>query len=393
MKKILAILMALCLVFSMAALVGCAKEEAPAGGAETPAAGGETQKEDTANVIQGGDGVTSTGESSVQNELPTTESGEADLENALPNQYVPEKLAAGMEVLVAAVHLQLGDQLYVMIDDALKNMAEDLGYVYASSSMDDDLAKGIQLIENYVQMGAASIVCQLNDPDAGVDICEYCEENGCYLSIVGAVPNGYISCAVNVDQTIIGTQQYYLASAWVDQQYPDAADGSIKVAFLGNTVNTDPAIRTYATEDLIKADPRMELVYTNHDARSLDKAFTAIEEAFTMDDGIRLCLTFNSTQAVGCNNKIMSLPNVNPEEYAVFCCSYNAETLELIEQSKTNASVLRGTIGFGGEAGPWDGYAKALFGLLDGTMAPGTVYWERIWAINEVGFEYDSQSA
>lgn len=379
MKKALSLVLALAILCSMALMCACTGTTAPAGTdpgaadsgtpAGTPApTGGETA-----------------------DPPPAEELTEAVLQASLPNEYVPEKLAAGMEVVVASVWQGLTDQLFVLIDENLALIAEEKGYCYSSASMDDDFSKGIQLIENFVQMGAANIVTILPDPSAAIDICRTCEENGCYLSLVGAVPDGYVSCCVNVDQSTIGTQQAELAKAWVDQQYPDAGPGEIKVAFLGNTMNSDPAVRTYATEDALAADPRFDLVYTNHNSRSLDAAFTAVQEAFTMDPGVRLVLTFNSSQAVGCSNYIMSLPNAELSEYAVFCCGYNNETLELIEQSKTNDSVLRGTMAFSG-AVPWEGYELALFGLLDGRIQPGDVYWERIWAIDEVGFVYDSQA-
>lgn len=51
MKKIIALLLVLCLIFSMAALVGCAKEEE----AETPAAGGETPDAGETSAIDYGE--------------------------------------------------------------------------------------------------------------------------------------------------------------------------------------------------------------------------------------------------------------------------------------------------------------------------------------------------
>ena len=183
-----------------------------------------------------------------------------------------------------------------------------------------------------------------------------------------------------------------MASAWVDQTYPDAGPDELHVAFLGNTNNSDPAVRTAALEDYIATDPRFNYVYHDHGSTGTDAAFTAIQNAFTYDPEIKIVFTFNVTQAIGANNYITSLDGVNLAEYGVFCGGTNADAVQMIEQAATDdGSVIRGTIAFGG-ANPYEGVLNATLGLFSGTYECGVVILEPDWSINSFGYEYSSET-
>ena len=372
MKKTLSLVLALVLLLSLAIFCGCSAEE------EQP------------NDPSGGTTQTPPDESGGQTDQTTSDPSamtDEELMAAPANQYVPEKLERGLEVLVAWDAMQLDDQLYVMMTDGWRADLEPLGFTVMVSSFEVDPAIQKEHLENYLTMGCAVYVTAMNDPDSGVELCALAEENGCYFIQQGSVPNGHVSVACNVDQEDIGRRQVEMSVAWIDQVYGDVPDGSIHVAFIGNTTNEDPAIRTAAVEAAIAEDPRQQLVFTNHNSLGLDVAYTAVEEAFTYDPEIRIVYTFNVTQAIGANNYIMSLPGIDVSQYAVFANGTNNDAPVLIEQAAENGSVLRGTIAFGGDP-MWGNVTDATLGLLDGSIEPGLVIWDPNWPVCSFDFSY-----
>lgn len=376
MKKVLSMIL-ISLLLSFACFSGCSE-----GGADPSVTDANQQASSTQP------GQAQTGEPNGEEEADPSTLSDAELAATLPNMYVPEKLARGMEVHVAWPSMQLDDQFNVMMSNGLRDDLEPLGYTVTITSFNGDVSLQLQQIENFLTLGTACIVTSMNDPDSGVDLCKKCEEAGCYFIQQGSVPNGYVSGAINVDQTDIGRRQVEMAVAWIDQVYGDVPDGSIHVAFVGNTTNEDPAVRTAAVEAAIAEDPRQQLVFTNHNSLGIDVAYTAVEEAFTYDSEIKIVYTFNATQAIGANNYVIALPNADLSRYAIFANNYNADALALIEQSDENdGSVIRGTIAFGADPA-WGNLTLAVTGLLDGSYTPGTVTWEPNWAICSFDFSY-----
>ena len=110
MKRMLATLLAI-LVLVLISLTGCSKA-VPDPNTQTDSPSSQTGQ--TATVP-------------LQNP-PSGSEEEVELTQTPPNQFVPEKLAAGMEVLVAAVWQGLTDQLFVLIDENLALIAQEQGY-------------------------------------------------------------------------------------------------------------------------------------------------------------------------------------------------------------------------------------------------------------------------
>lgn len=388
MKKALSVILSLLLVLSLCAFIGCSQETEPADSAPPESDAAPSPADSTTEVYDIGGyvsvSIVTAADGSVTYDGLTRE----QLGASMANEHVPQKLAAGMDVLVGVAHMQLGDQHNIARNEGLKNALEELGFTYAYEAFDFDAGKQLQLIENYLTMGAALIETNMLDVAASIELCERTEAQGCYFVVMGATPDGYVSCSVNVDQTLFGTKHAEIFLDWVDKTYPDAGPGDIKICFLGNIRNADPAVRTYAVEARLAQDERIAVAFSNHDTLSLEGAYSLVENAFQADPNICAVLTFNISQATGASNYIVSLPGIDYSKYGVFCNNYDNAIIELIEASSANdgTSVLRGTIINGSEVPHGDELLATTDLLLRGVDTPHYID-QQLWTINSTGFE------
>lgn len=352
MQRTFAIILTFAMILVFSTFTGCAQESNQDSNNVSPNSDITKNTDDviSTETVEIGDWVTVEVNTNTDGQITYDGLSLEELENSLPYENVPQKLAAGMEVFVAWELVQLDDAFFVMLSEGVQADLEPLGFTWMVSEFVNDTAVQIQHIENYLTMGASVMITSMNDPNAGSDLCAMCKEAGCYFLQQGSVPEGYVSMAVNVDQEQIGRETVKMAQAWIDIVNPDAVEDEYHVALLGNTTNTDPAVRTQTIENALAEDPRTNLVFTNHDSLGIEVAYNAVVEAFTYDPSIRIVITFNPTQAIGANNYIAAMPGVDLAEFAIFFNSYTQEALDLIDQADSNnGSVMRGTIGFGGD--------------------------------------------
>ena len=132
MKKLLAIILALLMVFSLASLAACGdKEEA----AEAP----ETKNEENETVED-------------------TEVDEATLKASKAHEYVLEKVEAGMEVSVAFIAFDGTWDKVAGIKEGIQNFCNEYGFTFQFADSGNDASKQIEQIENFVVSGNVAAI-------------------------------------------------------------------------------------------------------------------------------------------------------------------------------------------------------------------------------------------
>ncbi|MGI5971989.1 MAG: sugar ABC transporter substrate-binding protein [Oscillospiraceae bacterium] len=374
MKKTLSVLVVLSLLFSFALLVGCSKKEEPAG--TQPGTQAPTEKQPAEET-----------------EAPANESGEVTkemLESSKPNEYVPEKLDAGMEVIVAFNPTDFngigGPQ-----NERLKAELEPIGITYMCTCWESDTAKQIQQIENWVTMGAAAIIVHTADPAAIKDSATAAEEAGTSMIFYGTEPQYFCSGITSVNLDALGYSSALIARAWLDERYPDAAEGSIKVAAYGLYLVTDVGVLSDAIRRGITDDPRCEIVYSNDDCTGIDKGYTATQEAFTTNPDIKLVASYDLYAAFGASNYIMSLPGVNPDDYCVVGTTANESLPDFINSTLEGKAVFRGTTT--GDDDPAAGMLECIDALLFRGEEKPYYFIEPLHTLTSFDFDYESYFA
>ncbi|MGI5970915.1 MAG: substrate-binding domain-containing protein [Oscillospiraceae bacterium] len=370
MKRALSILMAVIMIITVFSLVSC-KKSAPAetatGTPEPTPAETNSQSPEPASKSE----IYKIGDL-LEVEIVTAPDGtktyndktEADLDAAKPRELVAEKLAAGREVLFAYCLNEFSADDVTRRVNGLCSAIEALGFITGTSDASQDANVEIGQIENFVTMGAAYIQCVVGSIASFEDVAKKAMDSGTYIGFWGQVPKFEAAGVYAFDQKDLGNKCGQMASEWIDLVYPDAGEGEVHCALLGNERNDDVTLRTNSIREGIEANKKAKITFYVIERLSIDAAYTAAEEAMTTDPDIRVFLTFAPGQAIGANNYIIAQPQFDLTKFGVFSCTEDATLVDLINEAKSDGnSVARGTVGYECE-NLWDAEFKLITDLL-----------------------------
>lgn len=366
MKKLLVLLAVLFVVCLLPACTGAEETpSAPAAGSpsaasSTPGDAGDGSKTETVSIgdLTDVEVVTAAGGMVTYNGLTM-----ARLESSLPREYVAEKLAAGKEVLAAYCLAEVPRDDVTRRVNGLLSSLEALGFTVGTAEAGQNAVVEIEQIENYVTMGAAYIQCEVGSIATYEDVAAYAMSNGTYIGFWGQTPQFEAAGVYAFDQKELGSRSAQMASEWVDLIYPDAGEGEVHAALLGNEHNDDTTLRTRSIREGIEKNPKVQITFYSIDHLGTDGAYTGAEQAMTTDPDIRVLMTFATGQAIGVNNYIISQP-YDLTKFGVFSCTEDEALITMIEEAVAGgSSVCRGTIGYAAE-NLWDAEYKLITELL-----------------------------
>jgi len=319
-----------------------------------------------------------------------TNSGELtreQLEASLPHEYVQEKLDAGMEVIIAYSATTFDNAVAKMLTDGWNEAFTSMGFTYIDAACENDTARQVDQIENFISMKCACILITAGDSSGLEDVITRAEEAGIYCVYYGGMPEYSLAGTANIDLVQLGEALAKTALAWVDLRYPDAGPESIKAASYGYYIVTETGMISSAMRDTLDADPRVQVVYEDNNCQGIDLGFTGAESAYTYDSDIRIMLFYDPTAAMGASNFVFSLPNADPSEYGVFCINYSEEIGQMIEASKNDESVLRGASM--GDEDVCRSTIECVKGLLFEGVQPQYNVNDNIFSVNSFDYVYE----
>ena len=364
MKKVLALILALMMIFSVAAFSGCSN--------------GEDDTPDTSTTPD--------------DNTPEDNTPEEDTTPQTSGNDIQAMLDAGEEVLAAFVNDQFSDSMMLGIAESLKSHFTDMGVTFEYASFESDYTQAITLIENYETMGVKLIIIG-GKPDNFADISQRLLDEDIIVVIFGQNKVNFpVSATANSNAFDVAYNMALMAQHWLDETYPDAAEGSIHAAQSLNSPNDGDADRTTVFEMTIYSDPRVERVYTQDLIYDVNAGYTFAEEAMIYDPDIRLFLCFTESVAMGVSNYICSKDEYDPSQFAAFGGGVTDAAVELVNQSDTNTSCLRGVVAIGSttDAGAslFETCRKLLLGEITKDQYP---YFgeEPLENINLYGIEYE----
>ena len=124
----------------------------------------------------------------------------------------------------------------------------------------------------------------------------------------------------------------------------------------------------------------------------LDWGFSAAEEAFTVCPDLNVFIWLDLSSAVGGNNYVMSRPDLNKADIGFFTGGYDDVINDLLVQSETDESVLRGIIQDGESTA--DSTIAAIDAIIAGEITLPYLAYQPMFS-RVAGFEYhfDSREA
>ena len=247
MKKWLSLILALLMIFSLALFVGCSSDEENTSGEDVD----EPSTNDTSPNNTDSDDADPDSTDEVTEEM---------LNNSKPNEYIQEKLDAGMEVIFG--YAAIADNFFTnqILGEGIRQYVESLGMSYSFQSAAEDVATLITIIENYTQMGAA--ICTILPPDGSVvqSAVEQAQEKGTTCIIWGTSAD-YDTVVATYDNSTYGNAIGEMTMAWVNSHFPNAAEGEVKTAFQYQTTVVDVIERRDGVLNVLNANPCISLEY------------------------------------------------------------------------------------------------------------------------------------
>lgn len=335
MKRLLSILLVLCL--TLVAFAGCAK---PA--QETPAPAEATE--------------------AVAEEL-VTETTEAVTEEST------EPYTVGF------VTFGLGGDFFQQLADAYVAKMTELGWEASYADGKFDPTAQLEACENYVAMGVDALVIWAVAPEALSGVVDQAMQAGIKVVAFVAPTEKYdvLMIADNVELANFGAK---LAGQWIDKTYADAPDHSVPVAVLSCRTAQTGAVQADALMTIEQYSQKAKFaleVECSDEAAETGQA--KAEDLYNTNPEIQVFLSAHNGLALGVNNYYTSLssPVTDYSKMGIFTINGDMAIAELIKSSINNESPLRGMVLTGGVADTANDIAMMLTGIMDGTIASGFV--------------------
>lgn len=205
----------------------------------------------------------------------------------------------------------------------------------------------ITAVENYIAMKVDVIFIWAVAPGPLDAVAQQAMDAG--IKVIAFVqPLANYDAAMLSDDMRLAMDEIYLASKWVDETFPDAADGSVPCALItmDSTEVTKNQAEVMKTE-LSKYNPKIKIatVY-NVDGETVEAGVKAAENIYTTNPEVQLFLTVNASPALGINNYFtgVSSPVKDYSKLGIFTINGGTELFGPIKDSATNKAPLRGTI-------------------------------------------------
>jgi ribose transport system substrate-binding protein len=298
----------------------------------------------------------------------------------------PEATSAPAEKPIIAVCLPaLDNPLMLAIQDTFVN-GFGADYDVQVSSADGNANTQATQVENYTAMQVKLLVVMAVEATSLVPKLVAAREAGVLVMVIGGDPgnpDAYDSVMM-MNQYLSGYYEAYMAKLWVDQTYPDAADGSIETVIFESTLNPEATNRSNGLKMI--TEPLMKNVngeYVDVDGNVVDQANaapnpaysskvtvvqtvqaemfqagqTAMQNVLTTNPNVKLVLAYAGDGGMGASQAILDeyakgagasvIADLN--QVAVFGVGMIGAEGPAVLDSATNKSVFRGTIRFGGD--------------------------------------------
>lgn len=318
MKKLLALTLALILAFSAAAC-GNSSGTAPAETTAAPAA-----------------------------DNPAAETAAAIVEEV--SEWCPKGSKIGFSTMT------LGAEFFANLDDACEKYFTEAGYEYISASFEMNAATQVTDIENMINMGCHSILLFVSDEAAISDVCKRAVAEGIKVYPIATWVkdrDAYTFCQ-GTDQYKTGVGAATMAADWIDATFPDAADGSVEVVVIGNTATEESNDRTQGFYEVEKFTSKAKIVELFDLAGAADTNIKSQEYTdiiVSKYPNCKVVLCYGVDAELGVNEVIMRTNGIDYEHFAAFGVDTSMVAYQLIADSATNSSILRGTYNLGDDLG------------------------------------------
>ena len=311
----------------------------------------------------------------------------APVDTAAPQATTPpesEAAPAGKPIIAVCLPA-LDNPLMLGFQDAFKG-AFGADYDVQVASADGNPNTQATQVENFTAMKVKFMFVMPVESTSLVPKLIAARQAGVSVLVAGGDPGNAEAYdgVMMMNQYLSGMYEAWMAKQWVDETYPDAADGTIETVIFESTLNTEAAARSNgmkmiaepylknvkgeyvdsAGNVVAEADKIANPAYSSKvkvvqviQAEMFQAGQTAMQNALTTNPNVKLVLAYAGDGGMGASQAILDEfakgPGVSAIEdlnkVAVFGVGMIGAEGPAVLDSATNKTVFRGTIRFGGD--------------------------------------------
>ena len=332
MKKIIALLLALIMVF---ALVACGNTDTPS----TP----DTPSSDT----------------------PSTPSTDAP---STPDTPADEPKT------VAFVGFGPGDFFDMLANTYIATMeAEGWKAEYTSGNFDPPTQ--ISACENYIAMGVDVLVVWSVAPEAMAGVIDQAMAQGIKVIAFVAKTDKYDVVMLSDDAALAGYCAK-LAAKWIDETYANAPDGSLDVAVFTCRAAETGVVQGDVLLKMAEYSSKIgNVIEVECEDETPATGLTKMENLYTTNPEIKLFLSAHNGLAQGISNFFTGInsPVTDYSDMGIFCINGDTAVYDMIKASVNGENPLRGTVMTGGVQDTANELRDMIVGITNGTIPAGHI--------------------
>lgn len=266
-------------------------------------------------------------------------------------------------------------EFFTMLADTYVETFKALGWDASYTDGEFNPETQISAAENYIAMGVDVLVIWAVVPEAMTNVVQDAMSKGIkVISFVAELPQ-YDVLMLSDDARLAGNLAK-LAAQWIDETYADAEDHSVPVAVLScraaDTGVLQADVLLKIEEFSAKAKFAGEFEQSDETATT---GQTAAENIYTTNPEIKVFLTPHNGLAGGVASfyTSMSSPVTDYSDMGIFCINGDESTAQSIKDSTEGKSPLRGTVMTGSVQDTANELLTYVTAIMDGSIESGYV--------------------
>lgn len=270
------------------------------------------------------------------------------------------------------------------LTNEVKKLAEQDGLTVQIADSASNSTKQIEQIENFIAMKVKTLAIMPVDPNSMPDIIKKAQSQGIKVLVAGT-DTGVYDVMMNTDQYNIGEQIAEMGIEWLLNTFstdgtPEGLTKKPKVIIIKYTQTIDGKNRSMGIIDTMQKWGYADVVVSQTESITSAEATNVMQNMWQQNSDAVLVLTYNADSAMGVNEYLMGLQGLDKSKIAVFSGDSSDPIVETINRSVNNESVFRGTIGIIGPTidGELVDLPVATYNALKGLCEGKLVYGSKI---------------
>ena len=275
---------------------------------------------------------------------------------------------------VAFVGFGPGDFFDMLANTYIETMkAEGWNAEYTSGNFDPPTQ--IAAAENYIAMGVDVLVIWSVAPEAMGGVIDQAMAAGIKV-IAFVAQTEKFDVVMLSDDAELASSCAKLAAKWVDEAYADAADGSVPVAVFSCRAAQTGVVQADVLLKMAEYSTKIgEVIEVECEDETPATGLTKMENLYTTNPEIKLFLSAHNGLAQGISNFYTGInsPVTDYSDMGIFCVNGDTAVYDMIKASVNDENPLRGTVMTGGVQDTANELRDMIVGITDGTVPTGHV--------------------